>query len=91
MAASQEAVESLSRILCCHLRNKNTRLAYYRAVTDFFAWCDRHLYRGVNGCEDPRIDGVRRNGDEISTAVGSILFAEKEKRRGMGVPDLAKL
>jgi site-specific recombinase XerD len=22
------------------IRNKNTRLAYYRAVTDFFAWLD---------------------------------------------------
>jgi CheY-like chemotaxis protein len=30
----------------------------------------------VNGCEDPRIDGVRRNGDEISTAVGSMLCGE---------------
>jgi hypothetical protein len=40
----------------------------------------------VNGCEDPRIDGVRRNGDEISTAVGSMLFAGKEKRGGMGEP-----
>jgi hypothetical protein len=39
---------------------------------------------GVNGCEDPRIDGVRRNGDETSTAVGSMLFAGKEKRGGMG-------
>ena len=37
----------------------------------------------MNGCEDPRIDGVRRNGDEISTAVGSMLFAGKEKRGGM--------
>jgi hypothetical protein len=44
------------------------------------------LPRPVNGCEDPRIDGVRRNGDEISTAVGSMLFAEKEKRGGMGEP-----
>jgi integrase/recombinase XerD len=24
------------------IRNKNTRMAYYRAVTDFFAWCDHH-------------------------------------------------
>ena len=46
---------------------------------------------GVNGCEDPRIDGVRRNGDEISTAVGSMLFAGKEKRGGMGEPVLRSL
>jgi site-specific recombinase XerD len=24
------------------IRNKNTRHAYYHAVTRFFAWCDRH-------------------------------------------------
>jgi hypothetical protein len=24
------------------IRNKNTRMAYYRAVTEFFAWVDRH-------------------------------------------------
>ena len=46
---------------------------------------------GVNGCEDPRIDGVRRNRDEISTAVGSMLFAGKEKRGGMGEPVLRLL
>jgi hypothetical protein len=45
----------------------------------------------VNGCEDPRIDGVRCNGDEISTAVGSMLFAGKEKRGGMGEPVLRLL
>jgi hypothetical protein len=45
----------------------------------------------VNGCEDPRIDGVRRNRDEISTAVGSMLFAGKEKRGGMGEPVLRLL
>ena len=45
----------------------------------------------VAGCEDPRIDGVRRNGDEISTAVGSMLFAGKEKRGGMGEPVLRSL
>jgi hypothetical protein len=48
-------------------------------------------FPGVAGCEDPRIDGVRRNGDEISTAVGSMLFAGKEKRGGMGEPVLRSL
>ncbi len=24
------------------IRNKNTRMAYYRAVVQFFAWCDQH-------------------------------------------------
>ncbi len=24
------------------IRNKNTRMAYYRAAERFFAWCDRH-------------------------------------------------
>ena len=40
----------------------------------------------VNGCKDPRIDGVRRNDDEISAAVETMLFAGKEKRGGMGEP-----
>jgi hypothetical protein len=45
----------------------------------------------VNGDQDPRIDGVKRYGDEISTAAGSMLFAGKEKRGGMGEPVLRLL
>ena len=28
--------------LAATIRNKNTRMAYYRAVTEFFAWIERH-------------------------------------------------
>jgi hypothetical protein len=45
----------------------------------------------VGGDENPRIDGVKRYGDEISTALGSVLFAEKEKRGGMCEPVLRLL
>jgi hypothetical protein len=58
-----------------------------RWATGFAGSC----WSTVAGCEDPRIDGVRRNGDEISTAVGSMLFAGKEKRGGMGEPVLRSL
>jgi hypothetical protein len=59
---------------------------------DFAALADcLRIGRDVNGCEDPRIDGVRRNRDEISTAVGSMLFAGKEKRGGMGETVLGSL
>jgi hypothetical protein len=34
----------------------------------------------VGGDENPRIDGVKRYGDEISTALGSVLFAGKGQR-----------
>jgi hypothetical protein len=52
--------------------------------------------RDVNGYQDPRIDGVKPYGDEISTALRSVLFAEKEKRGGMrelrllGIPSLRR-
>lgn len=42
--------------------------------------------RSVGGDENPRIDGVKRHGDAISTAFGSMLFAGREKRGGMGEP-----
>ena len=45
----------------------------------------------VNGCQDPRIDGVKCYGDKISTALRSVLFAGKEKRGGMGEPVLRLL
>jgi transcriptional regulator with XRE-family HTH domain len=52
----------------------------------------------VGGDENPRIDGVKRYGDEVSTALGSVLFAGKEKRGGMceavlrllGIPSLRR-
>jgi hypothetical protein len=70
----------------------NTDEAMFRRLPDTLSTAQHHRrLRLVAGCEDPRIDGVRRNGDEISTAVGSMLFAGKEKRGGMGEPVLRSL
>src|ERR1700688_3234106 len=33
------------------IRNKNTRMAYYRAACDFFSWCDRHRIGGITDIE----------------------------------------
>jgi site-specific recombinase XerD len=38
-------------ILCRHIRNKNTRMAYYRAVCRFFAWCDQHQLGRIEDIE----------------------------------------
>ena len=54
-------------------------------------WATAATVLRVGGDENPRIDGVRRNGGEISTEVGSMLFAGKEKRGGMGEPVLRLL
>jgi site-specific recombinase XerD len=41
-AAGDTAVRRFLEFFAATIRNKNTRMAYYRAVTDFFAWVDRH-------------------------------------------------
>src|SRR5271165_4714798 len=43
-AAATTAAGNAGRICSAMrtIRNKNTRMAYYRAVCQFFAWCDRH-------------------------------------------------
>jgi site-specific recombinase XerD len=33
------------------IRNRNTRMAYIRAVGQFFAWCDRHRIGGIEDIE----------------------------------------
>jgi integrase/recombinase XerD len=40
--AGDTAVRRFLEFFAATIRNKNTRMAYYRAVTDFFAWCDHH-------------------------------------------------
>jgi site-specific recombinase XerD len=39
--ASDTAARRFLEFFAATVRNKNTRMAYYRAVTDFFAWVDR--------------------------------------------------
>lgn len=43
-AAGRKASKRYWEFFAANIRNKNTRLAYYRALNDFFAWCnDRGL------------------------------------------------
>jgi len=40
--AGDHAARRFLEFFAATIRNKNTRMAYYRAVLQFFAWCDRH-------------------------------------------------
>src|SRR2546428_150595 len=40
--AGEQASPSFLDFFAAPTRNKNTRQAYYLAVTRFIAWCDRH-------------------------------------------------
>jgi site-specific recombinase XerD len=41
-AAGDKAVRRFLEFFAATIRNKNTRMAYYRAAVRFFAWCDHH-------------------------------------------------
>jgi site-specific recombinase XerD len=41
-AAGRKATRRFYEFFTATIRNKNTREAYYRALSDFFAWCDDH-------------------------------------------------
>ena len=41
-AAGDQAARRFLEFFAATIRNKNTRMAYHRAVGQFFAWCDRH-------------------------------------------------
>src|SRR5256712_8938295 len=43
--AGAQATRRFLEFFAATIRNKNTRMAYYRAVVRFFAWCD-HLQLG---------------------------------------------
>jgi site-specific recombinase XerD len=49
--AGDQAVRRFLEFFAATIRNKNTRMAYYRAVCDFFAWCDRHRIGGIADIE----------------------------------------
>src|SRR5690606_12191557 len=38
--AGRKAARRFIEFFAANIRNRNTREAYYRALTDFFAWCD---------------------------------------------------
>jgi hypothetical protein len=40
--ASEGAARRFLEFFAATIRNKNTRLAYYRAVVRFFTWCECH-------------------------------------------------
>ena len=40
--AGDQAARRFLEFFAATIRNKNTRMAYYRAVVRFFAWCDQH-------------------------------------------------
>jgi site-specific recombinase XerD len=41
-AAGDKAARRFLEFFAATIRNKNTRMAYYRAAARFFAWCDHH-------------------------------------------------
>ena len=40
--AGDQATRRFLEFFAATIRNTNTRMAYYRAVLQFFAWCDRY-------------------------------------------------
>jgi len=40
--AGDHAARRFLEFFAATIRNKNTRMAYYRACSRFFAWCDQH-------------------------------------------------
>src|SRR5580700_10327041 len=49
--AGDPAARRFLEFFAATIRNKNTRMAYYRAVCRFFAWCDEHRLGGIADIE----------------------------------------
>jgi site-specific recombinase XerD len=49
--AGDAAARRFLEFFAATIRNKNTRMAYYRAVCRFFAWCDEHQIGGIADIE----------------------------------------
>src|SRR5471030_521337 len=49
--AGDQAARRFLEFFAATIRNKNTRLSYYRAVCRFFAWCDEHQIGGIADIE----------------------------------------
>src|SRR3954452_18085746 len=45
--AGDRAARRFIEFFTATIRNRNTRLAYARAVTQFFDWCDQHQIGGI--------------------------------------------
>jgi site-specific recombinase XerD len=50
-AAGDNAARRFLEFFAATIRNKNTRMAYYRAVERFFTWCDRNKLGGLADIE----------------------------------------
>src|SRR5215207_4985044 len=46
-AAGDHAARRFIKFFTATIRNRNTRLAYVHAVTQFFDWCDQHRIGGI--------------------------------------------
>jgi site-specific recombinase XerD len=49
--AGETASRRFLEFFAATIRNKNTRMAYYRAVCQFFAWCDHYKLGGIEDIE----------------------------------------
>jgi site-specific recombinase XerD len=49
--AGDQAARRFLEFFAATIRNKNTRMAYYRAICRFFAWCDEHQIGGIADIE----------------------------------------
>jgi site-specific recombinase XerC len=49
--AGDAAARRFLEFFAATIRNKNTRMAYYRAVCRFFAWCDEHQLGAITDIE----------------------------------------
>jgi integrase/recombinase XerD len=49
--AGDRAARRFLEFFAATIRNKNTRMAYYRAACRFFAWCDQHNHGGLADIE----------------------------------------
>src|SRR5471030_3338538 len=49
--AGDQAARRFLEFFAATIRNKNTRMAYYRAVCRFFAWCDEHQLGAIADIE----------------------------------------
>ena len=49
--AGETATRRFLEFFAATIRNQNTRMAYYRAVRHFFAWCEHHQLGGLDDIE----------------------------------------
>jgi site-specific recombinase XerD len=50
-AAGDKAARRFLEFFAATIRNKNTRMSYYRAAARFFAWCDQHKVNEIADIE----------------------------------------